>query len=392
MPPGQISRFYGLNNVSDPLRVGAKWLVRADNIDVTDTGGITKRVGYSKAFTGTITGAFSTFDYARMYVVDGGALKSMIGNMAGTTLATGLSPAPMYWTETNDSVFFNNGVDRGVIQPDNVVMDWAWPVPGAPAVSATTGSLAPGVYQVRCTYTLADGRATGAGDSATILLTAGQALQITAIPKTAGATTNVYIAPADSTVFQYAGSPSGTAMGWNASPDALGVDLLNNFLDPLPLGATVIQVWRGRIYAAQYFADADQTAVWFTQPLQHHLFNLNSNFFLVPGHVLMLAPHDDALVIGTENRVYTYDGTKLDRVAQYGVAPGWHWSADIDRLLFWTTRGLCSFAPFTNLTERQVSVPPGVSAGGTVMFSRGQKRYVVALKQGGSAFNPYFPT
>ena len=71
------------------------------------------------------------------------------------------------------------------------------------------------------------------------------------------------------------------------------------------------------------------------------------------------------------------------------MVPGWHWAKDDERTLFWTTRGLCAALPFSNLTERQVSVAPGISAGGAVVRHGGQKRYLVALHRGGSVFNSH---
>ena len=120
----------------------------------------------------------------------------------------------------------------------------------------------------------------------------------------------------------------------------------------------------------------------------YHLFNLDNDFIMVPGRVLMLAPHDDALIVGTTAKVHAYapDG-KLTELADYGVVPGKHWATDDKRTLFWTLRGLCAAVPFSNLTERQVSVAPGVSAGGTIVRSGGQKRYLTVLQQGGTAFN-----
>ena len=380
----QIKRFKGLNNVSDPLRLGMSWLATADNVNITDTGAIEKRSGYAQAQTGSFTGAYTTLDFQRMYLVDNGVLRTF----EGAVLKTGLSAAPMYWAEINDQVFFNNGADRGVILPDNTVLDWAWAAPTAPNVSAVTGSLPAGLYQVRCAYLLADGRETGTGDSAEIVLAEGQALSISDIPHTAGALTKVYIAPANSDVYQLAAATTGSALIWNFSNDALGEDLRNAFLDSIPQGADVIQFFKGRAYVAQYMPEADQTVVWFSESLGYHLFNLNSDFFIVPGHVVMLAPTPDALVIGTTSRVYTY-GDKFVEVAPYGVVPGQHWSKDEGRILFWTTRGVCSALPFTNLTEQTVSVAPGIKAGGTIVRQGGQKRYLVVLQQGGSAFNSY---
>jgi len=385
-----IGAFKGLNNVADPMRLDLSWLAQGDNVNISDTGALSVRDGYTRAFAGAITGAFSTFDYSRMYIVDGGALKVMTGPTTAATLATGLSSAPMYWAEVNDNVYYNNGVDRGIIRPDNSLLVWGWVEPTAPSVTAVTGSLPPGWYQVRCTYTLPDGRMTGSSDSAEILLEDGQALQISGIPQAAGYTTNVYIAPANSSVYQLAAERAPAAMLWNSGPESLGRDLAFVMLkDPLPLGTDVIQVWKGIMYAAEYMPLTDQTVVWYTEPLAFHLFNLNEDLFLVPGRVLMMAPHHSGLIIGTEKRVFAYTGKAIEQVADYGVVPGWAWARDDDdqSVLLWTTRGACRALPFVNLTFSHVSVAPGVQAGAAVVRADGQKKFVVALHAGGTAFN-----
>lgn len=380
----KISSFLGLNSVTDPLRVGLGWLAQADNINITDTGGMTQRDGYSLVAAGSYTGVYTTLDFSRMYVVVG----SVIKDYAGNALKDLTSTDPMYWAEVNTQVFFTNGTDSGIILPDNSVLPWGWQTPAVPGVAAVTGSLPAGQYQVRCTFTLPDGRETGASYVTELTLTEGQALQVTGIQTLSGHATNTYIAPANSTVFQLAFSTTSlSAFTWNASPDDLGVELTNHQLSPLPAGTDVIQEWGGRIYAAQYFASTDQTVVWFSQPLGFHLFNLAQDFFMVPGRVLMLAPHSDALIVGTDAATYAYTGEKLEQLAPYGVVPGQHWSEDDERILFWTTRGLCAALPFKNLTEKQVSVAPGVHAGGCVMRSGGQRRYLAVLQQGGSPFN-----
>jgi hypothetical protein len=299
----KVPSFNGLNNVTDSLRLGLSWLVQADNVDITNTGAIKKRAGYKKTLSGAITGAYSTVDHARMFVVAGGALLAMNGPTDAVTLMTGLRQAPMYFTEVNDQVFFNNGVDSGIIQPDNEILPW---------------------------------RESSLKDIEFL----------------------------------------------NAAGESVGA-----LLDPLPIDTGVIQHWRGRIYAAQYFPAENQTAIWYSQPLGFHLFSLDTDFILVPGCASMLAPHDDALIIGTDQCIYAYNGESLKQLAPYGVVPGQHWSQDDQRILFWSTRGLCAALPFSNLTEKTVSVAPGVSAGGAIVQIDGQKRYVVALQQGGTSFN-----
>lgn len=385
----QVTRFRGLNNVDDPVSLGLSWLTQADNINITSADKIARRDGYDLDTAGEILSAYATIDHQRMFYVDGATLKSYeLGALASIT-----SQARMHWTEVNDQVFYNNGTDRGIITEDNRVLLLSWPVPGAPALEAVTGSLAPGRYSVMCTYLLPDGRETGAGSAAVIDIEAEQALQISGIPQVDGMVTRTYIAPANSTVFQLAYEGYDTARVWNYSPNSLGLDLATDDFDPMPEGATVIQIWRGRLYAAQYIPTSDMTALWFSQPLGFHLFDLATDFLAVPGKVHMLAPTDSALVIGTDQAIHAYDGEGIKKLATYGVVPGWCWARDDDEngesmgVYIWTQRGLCKAMPFVNLTSGHVSVAPGIQAGAAVIAQGGQKRFVAVLHQGGTAFN-----
>lgn len=385
----QTTRFKGLNTLDDPMEMGLSWLTQADNVDITSADKLQRRAGYDLDTAGTILGAYSTIDHQRMYFVDGGSLKAY----PGVTLASVTSQARMHWAEVNDQVFYNNGTDRGILTEDNRVLPLSWPVPGAPALAAVTGSLAPGRYSVMCTYLLPDGRETGAGSSASLDIEDGQALQISAIPQVDGMVTRTYLAPANSTVFQLAYEGYDTARVWNYSPNSLGLDLATDDFDPIPEGATVIQVWRGRLYAAQYIPASNMTAVWFSQPLGFHLFDLATDFLAIPGKVHMLAPTDSALLIGTDQAIHAYDGEGTKKLATYGVVPGWCWARDDDEngesmgVYIWTQRGLCKAMPFVNLTSGHVSVAPGIQAGAAVIAQGGQKRFVACLHAGGAAFN-----
>ena len=384
----KIAKFFGLHNVTDSLRVGAQWLSTANNVNITDTGAIEKRLGYSLVSqfddAGEVTSAYNTVDFQRMYVVQNQAIKTF----DLTPLVTLTSSDPVYWAEINDQVFYNNGTDSGIILPDNTVLPWAIAVPNAPTLSAITGTLAAGTYQVRCTFVTADGRESGASDQVEIAMNGDQAFHITSIPHQSGSVTRVYISPANSEVYQLAFTTTGSAASWNFSNDALGQDLRNEFLQPLPSSTTAIQFFKGRAYVAQYLPSTGHTVVWFSQSLGFHLFNTSADFFIVPGQVHMLAPTSEALIVGTDTQIFAYSGG-LTEIAPYGVVPGQHWADDETRILFWSTRGVCGALPFSNLTQQNVSVAPGIKAGGTIVRQGGQTRYLVALQQGGSAFNDY---
>jgi hypothetical protein len=384
-----ITRFKGLNNVADPLRLNLGWLAVADNVDISNTAALETRRGYTKRVNANATGAFNTSDFRKVYVVADGAIKRLTPGGSLVQIVSLSSTARMHWAEVNKQVYFNNGADSGVISEDDRVVAWRWPEPVAPGVSGVSGTLPAGTYQACCTFLLPDGRETGAGAASAVVLPEGSALQVTDIPQVAGLTTLVYIAPANSDVFQLYGSVSGSSLVWSSTPDTLGTNLATAFLDPLPVGTDVIQHWRGQMYASQYLPQANQTAIWLSEPLGFHLFNLNSGYFLVPGQVLALAPTESDLIVGTDVGIYAYNGERLEHLAPYGVVPGWSWTWDEDskKLMLWTTRGVCRAMPFENLTQEYVSVPPGRQAGVALVRADGHKKFVANLVAGGTAFN-----
>lgn len=381
-----IKSFRGIHNTGSPLRLPLGALTVADNINITDTGAMERRSGYERATTMALSGAFATEDGSRLYVVDGGTLKAIHADASETVLVGGLGSGPVQWAQFNAQVLFCTESASGIVNPDHEVLPWAWPMPDTPSLSIGTGALDAGQYAVALTHVLDDGRETGACPAVHIDLPTGSALQVSGIVQRPGMRVRLYVCPANSTVFQCAGDVTGTAVTWNASANALGTELATDFMEPLP-GAQVLTVWRGRACVALHMPQQDQSVVFASEPLAPHLFKLAANFFMVPGRVTMLASHESALVVGTDRAIHAYNGDQITKLAEYGVVPGSPCAATDGRLLFWTKRGVCQFPEFQNLTERAVSLPPGVQAGACVVHDGGQKRLVITLQKGGVAFN-----
>jgi hypothetical protein len=279
-----IRSFRGLNNVTDPLRLGLSWFVRADNVDITESGGVQVRVGHSLAMACTPTGLYSTRDFSRLYVIDGGELRQVLDDMTARPLAQGLG-RDAWWAEINDQVLYVAGDAARIITAEGEVLSWRLPVPAEPRVQVGDGGQLPaGQYRVCATFILPDGRETPASAAAEVVVEQGAAPHISGIEQLPGWVTRVYVVPADSTVFQLAFGAAGPAAVWAQPPEALGQELLTDGLDPLPLGVDVIAEWRGRIYAAQYLPADDKTVVWRSQPLAPHLWNLSEGFFIWVGH------------------------------------------------------------------------------------------------------------
>jgi hypothetical protein len=350
----QIASFNGLNNVTDPYRLGLSWLTSAENVDVTRTGGLRSRDGYAQALAASVSAAYAG---EKTYIVDGGALKQVMPDLSTVAVRAGLSASPVYWAEINGQVFYS-GENKGIIGKE--WMELAWEIPAAPKLSFGSGRLPAGTYQATCTRLLADGRETGSGDVAEIAVPDGSAILIEA-----GEGLLTYVARAET--FQLCQTAS-----WNGEEP--GVELATQFLRPIPENARQIAFWQGRLFAAEYFAGDDISLVWISEPLGFHLFR---DFFAVPGEVRLLAPASQGLIVGTDTNIHIYDGN-LAALADYGAVKG-DYADDNNRVLFWTEKGLCAGLPFENLTEQQLRVAPGFEASVAVIEKYGDKKAVVSL-------------
>lgn len=403
--PGQTSEhtkktlkgFSGLNNKLDPMRgkpgsqgvAPVTWQLAqvADNVNFTDTSGVVRRDGYAPFVEGTnITSSFTTFDFERFYVVDSGTLTRINEDGTAVPLYAGIV-GEVRWAEINDEVYVSTPNTKIIARKDDTVIEWGVPTPPAHAgrLSQAAGDLEPGVYQVCFTHIDAEGREGGASPSLSVAVATGGIL-IEDIPSLADHYTAVYVARG--TVFRLEAVLPSTVTAHTVGGAPMGRELVTQFLDVPPVTGLDIAAFNSRLYVAEYFPDADQTVVWFSEPLGYHLFNFNDSYFIVPGRVAIMAGGDDHLMISTESRVFLYNQEGIAEVAEYGSIPGQHADIGPDRkLYFWTKRGLCRVSPFENLTDSDVSVPPGVRAAGGVIQRHGYTNFVVALKSGGAAFN-----
>lgn len=386
-----IGVFKGLHNMGAALRMPEGALSVADNLNVTDSGSIESRRGYSLSVPmASVSGAFATDDHKRLYVVSGGTLKAIHPDFSSTILCDG-GVGDVQWAQFNQQVLWCTDSHSGIINPDNSIIPWAWPVPLPPSVSvALGGRLDAGLYGVAVVYRLADGRETGAGPSTFVSVPQGGVLTIGAELPPVAAKALVFIRPANATLWLLAGeAPTSGVLQWDASADALGREMKKPFLDPLPSGARAIAVWRGRVRVAVPMVQQGASAIFSSEPLAPHLFDLVAGFFLVPGSVTMLIPHAAALVVATEDAIFAFDNERLTKIADFGAVPGSAWVVDDARILFWTKRGLCQFPEFKSLTDHVVSLPPGLSASACIVEQDGQKRVIVTTEQGGDpASNP----
>lgn len=380
--PKPVRVFRGLNNVEDPLQLSLEWATQADNIDITSNNSLSRCSGFTRRTTNAaIAGVYATKDMQRLYLIDSGELRKLDTGLSYVVLKTGLSAASYSFEEVNGLIYYSNGVDYGVIEPTGW-RPWGIEAPQPPTLTMGTGDLPQGVYQVVCT--LVNDRGMESGNSEVAVIEGSGRVIISNIPQVAGYTTNVYVAPCNETVFYLLASLAPASLSYDQS-SALGEEI--EYWDTNGPQGRLPAFFGGQMFLADWYPEQDVTHIWNSLPLQYHQFDFGSEGLAVPGEVRMMKGIDEALIIGTDRAIFSFNGEKLEQLADYGVTPGWHAAVLDGNLFFWSLRGLCQALPFKNLTENTVSVEPGLSAGGTVVESGGLRRYVVALHRGGTAYN-----
>lgn len=147
---------------------------------------------------------------------------------------------------------------------------------------------------------------------------------------------------------------------------------------PPPIGE-VICARRSQMVVGVWEPDRDRSVLYFSRPDYPHEFRLEKDFILIPGQVTMLASLTQGLVIGTDRAIFTDPiDSPIQRVADYGVPVGAVAHDDLNRVHFWTERGLCRAFPFENLTDQSIVVTNRESVTAGILPYQGSTYCVVS--------------
>lgn len=306
----------------------------ATNVILDDVGKLKRRKGYT--LTHADVGAHSGFEYSLgvLYVV-GGVLK-LFDPDAGTTttLISGLSNAAMAYVEVNGDVYYSNSVDTGKIV-SGVRQTWGIAVPsGVPVLTAVTGALPAGRYQVWFTHETATGEESGASLGSAISVAGSQGVTISGIqtPPAGVSNVNIYCTHQNGDVaYKIASLPAGVSSLQFLTASYLGAQINTQFLVPPPPG-NVLAYANGRIYTAY------KKVLCFTEPLAYGLYRPSRNFIVFPGDITILAGVLDGVYV-VSDKTYFLAGADpsnfvLNPVLPYGGAFGSS-SKDISREDSW---------------------------------------------------------
>lgn len=291
--------FTGLRNDRPMERFEHTDLAAGTNIDIDNSGMISRRPGYTLATAGSFHSLWS--DNAIGLAVTGGKLQSISSAYGLTPLKTmSDANARVSYSKINGKVYLSSEADSAVVE-NGVARTWGISVPPTAGVSVTVGSMPAGTYQFAVTYMRGDGQESGAslagqitvGASGTAGIGAGEggryglnfAMPVSSDPGVV--LKNLYLSTPNGEIMYLAISMPNSQLTALYSGDALELNLplITQFLSPPPQGQ-IIGYYRGRMYVAQ------EENLYPSEPFAFELFDLRK-YIAMDGRITMFAAMED---------------------------------------------------------------------------------------------------
>ncbi len=398
-----IDTFQGLVNRKDTLRIhesggnniAEAGLQTALNVDIDNEGKLQKAKGYAQVNSENISDVFATSDELRMFFIVGAVLKYVDPdfNTHAIHSFTNVSLKHAQWVEVNDLIYLSYADEHVIIRQDNTVTPWGLRPPALPTLTVDSGGRLPaGQYQCALTFLHPSTRQeSGALGVSTVTVPDGSRLVVDLpTPPPSGYHYAVYMSPTDGdALYRAVFSATAGTVTWDGPISVLAYPLRTMHLDAPPPVIDITTLYKGRIYAAQYFPEQNVTGIFRSEPLAYEHWDLLNEVFYVDGEVLVLEGAEEGILVGTDDDLFGYNGTELSHLADYGAVRG---SLAVNdgkgKVYAWTEMGLVVVFPFEELTDEKVHVPPGLYGSAVLIENDGYKKFVALVEDGDTAHNP----
>ena len=329
----KFQQFTGLNNRDkEPLPIG-NVLREAVDVDVTKLGKIQSRPGYTVPLVACTLGHSLWADHEGLFpfalYADEDELHALNPDLTTELLRGNLSRGlDVSYTRINDSVFWSNDAESGMVDAMGEAMPWACEQPsGQPALVAVDGALGKGQVQVAITFADARGRESGATLAAAIDLGPGQGVQLIGIPQPNDQAQTpqirIYVTGGDDRALYHAKNiPAGTTTTTVLTVPE-GRLLATQFLRPMPPGH-IVRYWNGRQLVAR-----GRYVLW-SPALRYGLTHIGHMHVGLRNRLTLMEP-----VEGDGSGVFVSDGSRVlfmagadpaawapKPVSAYGARPG----------------------------------------------------------------------
>jgi len=310
--PVPITRFRGIANtgLSPQDLMGKGFLASAENVDLTDTGGLQTRNGSQSVYTAVDGSIHSLWASPSICLLrEGTYLKQLnIHTMTASTIRSGLTSSllPMAYLDIVGITYYSDGLNTGAIV-GGVNRSLGLDVPPLPiAYVAGSGTLVAGTYQTTIAYVRNDGQMSGAPTPAILQVASdNQAITLSNIP-TSSDSTVIYIdiflsSPSGEGVYFYDRITNGVTnytISHNQNTAGLPLSTINATKPP---AGDMLEYYNGTLFVVV------GNIIYYSMPLAYELFN-PKNYLILPSECTMLAAVRDGLWVGTKETAAFYGG------------------------------------------------------------------------------------
>jgi len=305
----KINQFTGMSNLEDAADLFVKKGVARPRIvlnsDVTKTGKVVKRDGYTRKMT--LAGAHSVWggttcllamSGSTLYRCDSGEAISM-GSIGGVTDRT-------WYEEVGNIVHISNHSTNKIFNPiTNTLSNWGLAVPNGPVLTATTGGLEAGTYYVCLTTYDSTNNLSGSSPISEITLSSAGGITV----GNRAANTIVWCTDPGGEIFYRIGDVGTIVKVPTVEP------LPTLFVSQPPFMDYITHAF-GRMWGAR------GNILYYSESFHLDWFKLATNRFQFTTDITMVARMRTGLFIGCEDRTYCLLGTEPKEMHQLDVGSG----------------------------------------------------------------------
>lgn len=385
----------GLRTADDPFEVGFDGLVIADNVDMRRQAKVSRRPGFVDTGYSPLEPPISSAwaDKHLFLITEGDHLCRFVPPSSCTIILGGLTVGGKLsaYRLQNNNVFWSNGFETGVVEPDGNERRLGLTPPGRDTGSTITGNLGGGRYSYTWSFVAADGRESGAPLPTTVELPANSGLSFSF---SAGLARNLWITECDGEVLYLAATVAAgeTTLDYRAASPytSIPLDVLLK-VPPSP--------WRDIDWYRASLIFAVEDRIEWTEPFNYELRDEAKGYMLFGERVNLVAGLQGGFYVGTETAHWWLEGNDmgslaLTQVADYGAINGTkvHINGAVvgtgestERIPLWATeRGFVMGLPggsLRNAHENKVDFPGGTT--GTALYRNADRQnHFIARVQG----------
>lgn len=375
----------------------------AKNVDIGRSGEYQRRAGYTMV---SVTPGLHSLFYAAQkgwtfVALDAQMFRLHTNNYKRESLALIGSAFPVAYAEYNGNVYFTNRTSFNWVPSDSgAARQVGVPVPPAPTLSATQGTLLPGTYGLVLTTIDDRGEESGATALQTIRIGTGGGIKLAKLPLLPGMSLCVYITSADGDVLRRAETLPAVFHTYDITEDAQGALCSTQFLTPMPTG-DMVRWHNGRLYTAKF------DTLSFSEAHRPHLYSLAHNTIQFSGWISFIEPVVDGIYVGDSRGVWFLAGgdpTKftLRRVSTHRaihrsslIAPSRYFpekmvQTDAPVAVWLSTAGYIvgmQGGSIVELHSDRIQVPTGLLGRSTLLLRDGRKQIITTVNSTSTAAN-----